>query len=166
MSLIASQLVNGRDVIVVQYVESSMSTQLLCKFPDKSVFDFDYSQSALWSPLVRRYQSLSYCDEYAGKPTPKTPKMKRKLPFDNDDQKPIFNGFSLSKIKKKIAMLSLTLNFRTSLKFKSHSADLTRTPSSRKGWGKTLKATSTKFKKKKDGTMHVKLSDFLRSKDL
>ncbi|KAA8547496.1 hypothetical protein F0562_003925 [Nyssa sinensis] len=42
---------NGR-VAVVEYLEESMSTELLCKFPDNGAFDFDYSQSSIWSPLV------------------------------------------------------------------------------------------------------------------
>ncbi|KAA8547490.1 hypothetical protein F0562_003919 [Nyssa sinensis] len=42
---------NGR-VVVVEYLEESMSTELLCKFPDNGAFDFDYSQSSIGSPLV------------------------------------------------------------------------------------------------------------------
>ncbi|GMP48105.1 hypothetical protein CsSME_00015578 [Camellia sinensis var. sinensis] len=42
-------------VVVVEYLESSMSEHLLCKFPDNSAFDFDYSQSSIWSPLVHRH---------------------------------------------------------------------------------------------------------------
>lgn len=38
--------------MVVEYLESSMSRDLLCKFPDNSCFDFDYSQSSIWSPLI------------------------------------------------------------------------------------------------------------------
>ena len=39
---------------VVEYLEPLMSKELLCKFPDNSAFDFDYSQSSIWSPLVTR----------------------------------------------------------------------------------------------------------------
>ncbi|MQL74141.1 hypothetical protein Taro_006497 [Colocasia esculenta] len=39
-------------VTTVEYLEPSMSRQLLCKFPDDSAFDFDYTQSGIWSPLV------------------------------------------------------------------------------------------------------------------
>ncbi|MBA0769871.1 hypothetical protein Gotri_018562 [Gossypium trilobum] len=39
---------------VVEYLEPLMSRELLCKFPDNSAFDFDYTQSTLWSPLVPR----------------------------------------------------------------------------------------------------------------
>ncbi|XP_057506001.1 pheromone-processing carboxypeptidase KEX1-like [Actinidia eriantha] len=38
-------------MVVVKYVVESMSRELLCKFPDNSAFDFDYSQSCIWSPL-------------------------------------------------------------------------------------------------------------------
>lgn len=39
---------------VVEYLEPFMSLELLCKFPDNSAYDFDYSQSTIWSPLVPR----------------------------------------------------------------------------------------------------------------
>lgn len=39
---------------VVEYLEPLMSLELLCKFPDNSAYDFDYSQSTIWSPLVPR----------------------------------------------------------------------------------------------------------------
>ncbi|KAJ1271778.1 hypothetical protein BS78_06G152000 [Paspalum vaginatum] len=38
-------------VLTVEYLEPSMSRELLGKFPDPSAFDFDYSQSGIWSPL-------------------------------------------------------------------------------------------------------------------
>lgn len=38
----------------MEYLEPLMSKELLCKFPDNSAFDFNYSQSAIWSPLVPR----------------------------------------------------------------------------------------------------------------
>ncbi|KAG8082593.1 hypothetical protein GUJ93_ZPchr0014g47263 [Zizania palustris] len=38
-------------VVTVEYLEPSMSRGLLGLFPDSSAFDFDYSQSGIWSPL-------------------------------------------------------------------------------------------------------------------
>jgi len=37
---------------VVEYLVPKMSIELLCKFPDNSAYDFDYSQSTIWSPLL------------------------------------------------------------------------------------------------------------------
>lgn len=39
---------------VVEYLQSIMSKELLGKFPDNSAFDFDYTQSSIWSPLIQR----------------------------------------------------------------------------------------------------------------
>lgn len=46
---------------VVEYLEPMMAKELLGKFPDNSAFDFDYTQSSIWSPLAPRpYKSLEY----------------------------------------------------------------------------------------------------------
>lgn len=42
---------------VVEYLVPKMSNELLCKFPDNSAYDFDYSQSTIWSPLLPRHYS-------------------------------------------------------------------------------------------------------------
>ncbi|KAB1205168.1 hypothetical protein CJ030_MR7G022004 [Morella rubra] len=36
---------------VVEYLETLMSKELLCKFPDNSAFDLDYTQSSIRSPM-------------------------------------------------------------------------------------------------------------------
>ena len=61
----------GRLIKVVEYVESSMCEELLGKFPDTSAFDFDYSQSSIWSPLVPRPQKSLALDWDLGTPPPK-----------------------------------------------------------------------------------------------
>ncbi|OEL21852.1 hypothetical protein BAE44_0017131 [Dichanthelium oligosanthes] len=47
----AAPVVVVERVVTVEYLEPSMSRELLGKFPDPSAFDFDYSQSGIWSPL-------------------------------------------------------------------------------------------------------------------
>nr|CAB3487557.1 unnamed protein product [Digitaria exilis] len=47
----AAPVVVVERVVTVEYLEQSMSRELLGKFPDSSAFGFDYSQSGIWSPL-------------------------------------------------------------------------------------------------------------------
>lgn len=49
---------------VVEYLLPVMSKELLCKFPDNSAFDFDYSQSSIWSPLIPRTYSPMDLDHF------------------------------------------------------------------------------------------------------
>ncbi|KVH98150.1 uncharacterized protein LOC112510957 [Cynara cardunculus var. scolymus] len=62
-------------VKVVEYMLSSMSNELLCKFPDNSAFDFDYTQSSIWSPLV----------PHPSNPSSPAPDLQRKLSYDDDE---------------------------------------------------------------------------------
>lgn len=47
----------------VQLVSKSKSDQLLEKFFDATQFDFDYEQSGLWSPPIKRSVFLSSTDK-------------------------------------------------------------------------------------------------------
>ncbi|KAK9285214.1 hypothetical protein L1049_024402 [Liquidambar formosana] len=173
MMIVEDEEEKQRLIKVVEYVEESTSRELLCKFPDNSAFDFDYSQSSIWSPLVpRAYKPASSLDM----DTDMTPK--RKLSY----------GFGLNKsalrrvttnIRRNIATsaFNFSLNLMKNVKQKNKkkkgsdfsatppSLKRTSTPSSTKGWTKVLKAASKqlkKKKKKKDPTVHVKLSSYLR----
>ncbi|KAM7505014.1 hypothetical protein LguiB_003918 [Lonicera macranthoides] len=53
-------------VVVVEYLETTMSKDLLGKFPDNSAFDFDYSQSSIWSPLLSRNYYINSNSTNAG----------------------------------------------------------------------------------------------------
>lgn len=69
-------LLKKTDMIVIRYVDSTQSNSLLYKFPDYSDFGFDYSQSAIWSPLVPRFHSLSCLNSNT-----KSPDFKKKITF-------------------------------------------------------------------------------------
>lgn len=73
--------------MVVEYLETSMSKDLLGKFPDNSAYDFDYSQSSIWSPLVNR--GLVSSSSSFG--------LSRKLAYDEED---INLMMGLTKLKK------------------------------------------------------------------
>ncbi|XP_022759886.1 uncharacterized protein LOC111306246 [Durio zibethinus] len=155
---------------VVEYLEPLMSRELLCKFPDNSAFDFDYTQSSLWSPLVLRACSPADLDFNSITP--------RKLAFES--------GFGLELEKSKSSAkkfrpniknmatsafnLNLNLLRNSNNKRKKMVSDFSPTPVKggcapiiTKGWSKMLKAASKHFKrKKKESTVHVKLPNYLR----
>lgn len=67
----------GIEVVkVVEYMLSSMSNELLTKFPDNSAFDFDYTQSSIWSPLV----------PHPSNPNSPASELQRSLSFDDDEE--------------------------------------------------------------------------------
>ncbi|XP_010260712.1 PREDICTED: uncharacterized protein LOC104599740 [Nelumbo nucifera] len=137
-------------VVTVEYLEPSMSRELLGKFPDNSAFDFDYSQSELWSPLLPRgYSSISVATSM---------EVRRKLSdgFEKVAQEKIRK--MSSKIKKKITTFK-----------KKRCYDLGATPvkgsTPRKGWTRVLRAASKHFKKHKDPPSHIKLQNYLRNSE-
>ncbi|XP_039054150.1 uncharacterized protein LOC120196409 [Hibiscus syriacus] len=157
---------------VVEYLEPLMSRELLCKFPDNSAFDFDYTQSSLWSPLIPRPYSPAVLD-YDPIIIP------RNLAFDEGF------GFGLEKsncsakkfrpnLKKKKATAAFNINLqllRNKNKTRKNIASgFSPTPVKggcapiiTKGWSKMLKAASKHFKrKKKESTVHMKIPNYLR----
>ncbi|KAL4559781.1 hypothetical protein LXL04_031927 [Taraxacum kok-saghyz] len=75
-SLMVSRYGGGMSAVkIVEYMISSMSIELLCKFPDNSAFDFDYTQSSIWSPLV----------PHPSNPSSPAPELQKKLSYDDED---------------------------------------------------------------------------------
>ncbi|XP_020096621.1 uncharacterized protein LOC109715838 [Ananas comosus] len=111
-------------VITVEYLEPTMSRELLVKFPDAAALGFDYAQSAIWSPLVPRGRHGS---------------QKRKLSGGRPAD--ILGSRKLKKVKAKLISKSkkkLLLNKKL---------DFSPAPSpNKKGWGKALKAAVKRFK--------------------
>lgn len=92
---------------VIEYLQPVMSKELLCKFPDNSAFDFDYTQSSIWSPLVPRAYVPMDLDFDFDFVTP------RKLTFDQVGLESS-NQSSIRKVgssgKKKISGAGFSLN--------------------------------------------------------
>ncbi|KAL0926749.1 hypothetical protein M5K25_002997 [Dendrobium thyrsiflorum] len=114
-------------VITVEYLDPSMSRELLCKFPDDSAFGFDYSQSEIWSPLLPRGRNLS-CSAYQEKicgasrvfPTGGLRTVKEKM---------------IKKKKRKV----MQGNFKKRLEFSPN-------PTPKRGWKKLFRAAAKRFK--------------------
>nr|XP_043637532.1 uncharacterized protein LOC122608493 [Erigeron canadensis] len=175
---------NGHSVKVIEYMLSSMSNELLTKFPDNSAFDFDYTQSSIWSPLL----------PHPSNPSSPAPELKRKLSYDEVDDGEmmvlkkfkqngegkisgscLFSCFKFGKNcgfstkKKVVVMKRRRSSFRgfDHLGSGSSSVVVDQVCSSpfrtkmKQGWKKVLKAASKQFKKtikKKDSGAHLKLS--------
>jgi len=99
-------------VITIEYLEPSMTQDLLLKFPDDSAFGFDYSQSEIWSPLLPRGHHESLL-EFSGGWTRKSSKGKLKK------IKGMFIETKLNKKKKKKRMSNM---FIKNLDFSSSSS--------------------------------------------
>ncbi|XP_038898299.1 uncharacterized protein LOC120085999 [Benincasa hispida] len=160
-----------RLIKVVEYLEPFMSKQLLCKFPDNSAFDFNYSQSTIWSPLVPRpYHSMDLdvitpiklpSDfEMATETTAEKNSLRKAT--SNLKKKLLFNGFSIS------FGISKSNRKMNRMKNKKLASDFSPTPlqggacypNNKKGWSKLLRAATKHFKKKKkkkDPTSQMKL---------
>ncbi|XP_039010396.1 uncharacterized protein LOC120139146 [Hibiscus syriacus] len=157
---------------VVEYLEPLMSRELLCKFQDNSAFDFDYTQSSLWSPLIPRPYSPAVLD-YDPIIIP------RNLAFGFESEK---SNCSAKKfrpnLKKKVATAAFNINLqllRSKNKTRKNIAsEFSPTPVKdgcapiiTKGWSKILKAASKHFKrKKKESTVHMKIPNYLRDSNI
>ncbi|VFQ70413.1 unnamed protein product [Cuscuta campestris] len=142
-------------VITVEYLETARSRDLLSKFPDNSAFDFDYSQSAIWSPLVPRHlipvsggrnlgsgprRELAY-EEAAVNFREATANFRRKL-LDSV----ICNVDYRRAMRKRKKMMKKDFDFSPI----GSSSKLAAASTPRKGWAKVLKAAAKHFKKSKN----------------
>ncbi|XP_039131307.1 uncharacterized protein LOC120267694 [Dioscorea cayenensis subsp. rotundata] len=127
-------------VITIEYLEPSMTIDLLRKFPDESAFGFDYSQSEIWSPLLprgRHESLLEFSDARKGKSS------KGKL----KKIKGMFIETKLNNNKKKKKKKRMSNMFIKNLDFSSSSS----TPV--KGWRRVLRAATNKFKGQKRSSL-------------
>ncbi|XP_030967311.1 uncharacterized protein LOC115987846 [Quercus lobata] len=150
---------------VVYYMDPLMSKNLLQKFPDKSsAFDFNYSQSSIWSPLVPRLHSAIDLDfEYFGFVTPKRKSLGSKSKIK----------IVTSNIKKKLKVAANLVKSKAkhnNYNIKTKASDFSPSPlkpTTKACWTKALKAGSKNFKKtRKDSTAHVKLYTYLMSENI
>ncbi|XP_049412050.1 uncharacterized protein LOC125875034 [Solanum stenotomum] len=161
-------------VMVIEHLQCSMSNDLLCKFPDNSAFDFDYTQSSIWSPLVPRPLSSASNRRFSSG-------LSRKLSYEDVSVGCTNFNKVTAKIKRKLsnAVTEKMREYHRSKKRKNKAFDFTRLPSSskltsttqtpRKGWVKVLKAATKHFKKKnkkKDSTGDVNFCKLLTDNTL
>ncbi|KAL7142332.1 hypothetical protein ABFS83_08G116800 [Erythranthe nasuta] len=152
-------------VMVVEYLESSMSRDLLCKFPDNSAFDFDYAQSSIWSPLLPPPAA-----DFSGRGL----EVSKNLLFDEKDEVGLLENTRKMavRVKKKLTdavldniSLCRTMKRKKTKKKKRNSFGFSPVPSSHrlssssptpKAWAKVMKAAANHFKKrKKNSNFHL-----------
>ncbi|KAK1257580.1 hypothetical protein QJS04_geneDACA014384 [Acorus gramineus] len=127
-------------VITVEYLQPTMSRDLLAKFPDDSAFDFDYSQSAIWSPLIPRGGGLIASGFHD-----LDVRAKAAIGPIKNSRERLIKGNSKMKKNGKRDLVTKRLDFSS-----------VSTPS--KGWGKFLRAAKVHFKKQKKGSaLKIKL---------
>ncbi|KAB2610822.1 hypothetical protein D8674_018854 [Pyrus ussuriensis x Pyrus communis] len=168
---------------VVEYLQPVMSKELLCKFPDNSAFDFDYTQSSIWSPLVPRAYAPMDLDMDLDLDfwRPRKLNLEMGLGVKNQNSSLVDTGVGSGIKKKKISTTATCFNLnRSALKnkvmkrkkskmvlasdFSPTPVKINCNPIASKVWNKVLKAASKHFKKKKRDPMdHVRLSNYLRS---
>ncbi|KAK7306874.1 hypothetical protein VNO77_44834 [Canavalia gladiata] len=155
---------------VIEYLEPFMSLELLCKFPDNSAYDFDYTQSTIWSPLVPRPYSPMDLDLI-------TPK---KLSYDMGLGARCSVKKVGSKLRNKFAATAFNLNLNflkkhNKRKNKKVVSDFSPAPFKgacnpimNKRWARALKAASKQFKRwkmKRDPITHVRLPKSIKDGD-
>ncbi|CAI0374445.1 unnamed protein product [Linum tenue] len=156
---------------VVEYLQPLMSKELLVKFPDNSDFDFNYSESSIWSPLVPRIHNYGggfpSDSENRGERPRKRMKVKKMAVAGEVEAKTATScnfSFGLTKMKKKKRKEGIMVDSV----FSSNPVEgsVSCAPLATKGWNKVLKAATKHFKRSKTKTTkrrdpRVRLSNYL-----
>ncbi|KAI3969748.1 hypothetical protein MKX01_037950 [Papaver californicum] len=161
-------------VITVEYLQSSMATNLLCKFPDNSAFDFDYTQSGIWSPLLYRgggpLKTSISVDDIRKKLLDDVEKEEEEKETLLDGKENMISSCSnvTLKMKNKIGVKMMKKKMKNNNKSSSSSLDLSITKKGftpQKGWEKVLRAASKQFKKQKclPSSLQMKLPKFFNN---
>ncbi|CAL1352173.1 unnamed protein product [Linum trigynum] len=149
---------------VVEYLQPLMSKELLVKFPDNSAFDFNYSESSIWSPLVPRIHNYGGGLENRPRKRMKVKKMVVAGEVEGKNATSCNFSFGLTKMKK----MKRKEGIMVDSVFSSNPVEgsVTCVPLATKGWNKVLKAATKHFKRSKTKMTkrrdsRVRLSNYL-----
>ncbi|EYU43152.1 hypothetical protein MIMGU_mgv1a016013mg [Erythranthe guttata] len=136
--------------MVVEYLESSMSRDLLCKFPDNSAFDFDYAQSSIWSPLLPPPAA-----DFSGRGL----EVSRNLLFDETDEVGLLENTRKMAVRMKKKLTDVVLDNISLCRTMKRKKKMKKRKSFgfSPAWAKVMKAAANHFKKRKKNNTNFQL---------